>query len=171
MLITSTAKLPMTVLLCGLLGTATACNSEDTNPDNGDTDGDTDGGDTGGGDTSTGDTDGDADSASCSDVLSAFCDTDCPTYAEAASGVEADAGLETEFCFGAEVGTCGDLQYTLWNGGYGGPIQYFDNTGTLVAAWVSTDTNSYCNFESFDIWYGEQQNCELVAVEDFCATP
>ena len=60
-------------------------------------------------------------------------------------------------------------QYVLQNTGTGtGSIQYFDDSGTLVAIRKYADTPSYCRDTSFDRWYGPVLDCELEPGEDFC---
>jgi len=107
----------------------------------------------------------------CHAPLDDYCqESDCPTYEEAVAEAKEYA---LQFCDWISkrggVGKCGDLQYVLQNTGTGtGSIQYFDDSGTLVAIRKYTDTPSYCRDTSFDLWYGPVLDCELEPGEDFC---
>jgi len=102
----------------------------------------------------------------CLEQLSGFC-TECPTLEELDTQVREEIRTETD-CFYAARGTCGDLEFISVSGGYGGPTWFFDESGTLVAAEKSSDTNEFCNQTSFQQHYGYIPDCAREVTEDLC---
>ena len=109
----------------------------------------------------------------CKRPLAEYCrGAPCPTHAASVAALRAlidrykasDSGCMHR----AELGTCGALQYVSQHDGYAGHTEYFDRSGTLVAAERSSDTNSYCNGKSFGAQYGTRADCTRVASTDLC---
>jgi hypothetical protein len=96
----------------------------------------------------------------CQFPLSDYCEgSDCPTWDQAVAEAEE---LGRQRCPGwpldAYSGPCGDLKY-IFIGDLGGTIEYFDNSGALMAAERYNDVPSYCDDTSFNIWYGPIPDC------------
>ena len=75
--------------------------------------------------------------------------------------------MGTGRCLAANVGTCGDLRFTQVSDGITWTIEYFDASGTLVAAREGAD--AVTNPESPG-WsrFGERLTCSEVATENYC---
>ncbi len=108
----------------------------------------------------------------CQRPLDHYCEaSSCPTWEQAIAGAEqhvvefgCDCGLWPVH-FGA--GRCGDLRYVREDCGdeY---IEFFDASGTLVAAYWWTDgCGSVCR-GSCSVDYGFRPECELEQEQDFC---
>jgi hypothetical protein len=106
----------------------------------------------------------------CQAPLSDYCEgSDCPTWDEAVADAEEFARENCAESKRAWVGLCGELRHVGRVTGIGtAAIQYFDDSGGLVAVQVQTDTPSYCRDTSFNLWYGQILDCELVQTQDLC---
>ena len=105
-------------------------------------------------------------SRTCFQPLEAHCrNSACPNYADSVEELRRFVG--TGRCLAANVGTCGDLRFTRVSDGIAWTIEYFDASGTLVAAREGTDvvTNPECHGWSH---FGERLTCSEVATENYC---
>lgn len=109
----------------------------------------------------------------CTRPLADYCrGAPCPTHAASVAALRdlidrykaADSGCMLR----AELGTCGALQYVSEHNGYSGHTEYFDRSGTLVAAERSSDTNSFCDGKAFSARYGTHAACTQVVSTDLC---
>jgi len=110
----------------------------------------------------------------CRPPLDDYCKgSDCPTWEQAIAAAE--EFVQQVDCYGgfgcySEAGRCGDFRYVLtgcniathnW--------EYFDTTGTLVAAvWCSDGCGDPCP-SGCCVYYGFDPGCELEQEQDFCA--
>ncbi len=97
----------------------------------------------------------------------------CPTYECALAAAEDFAqqvgDCDASFgCFSA-AGRCGDFRYVRTGCNQGEETwEYFDASGTLVAAhWLTDDCGSVCR-GSCAVDYGFRAACELMQEQDFC---
>jgi len=96
--------------------------------------------------------------------------SNCPTYEQALAAAEESAvqsGCDCFFPAAFGAGRCGDLRYVREDCGdeY---IEYFDASGTLVAAhWWTDGCGSVCR-GSCSVDYGFRPECELEQEQDFC---
>jgi hypothetical protein len=107
----------------------------------------------------------------CRAPLSDYCEgSDCPTWDEAVAEAEEEARQSEDWCYvgGLGGGECGDLRYIMTRVGMGGVVQFFDDSGALVAMEVFSDAPGYCNNTSFNKWYGDRPDCELELSHTFC---
>jgi len=111
--------------------------------------------------------DGLSTSDTCHSSLDAYCaDTNCLTLVESRTRAQ-ESTTDAAYCY-AETGTCGEYVYVATSGGYGGPTEYFDSTGELVGVKVSSDTNEFCDGDSFSKFFGDVPECEHQVTQDFC---
>lgn len=68
----------------------------------------------------------------------------------------------------ATLGRCGRLYVVEEADGYSSATTYFNETGRLVAAERTSDTNSFCQ-GSFEARYGDIPTCTPAVMEDLCA--
>jgi hypothetical protein len=105
----------------------------------------------------------------CFKPLASFCggSRPCPTYAESAA--ETQRFGSSGRCFGASVGTCGQLRFTGIGDGFVSQTRYFNGAGTIVAAHTTTDAIS--QNPSCPAWthYGRRLTCEDVVTTNYCA--
>jgi hypothetical protein len=108
----------------------------------------------------------------CLRPLDHYCEgSDCPTWEQAIAVAEQHAVQSGCDCgmwpadFGA--GRCGDLRYVREDCGdeY---IEFFDASGTLVAAYWWTDGCGLVCPGSCSVDYGFRPACELEQEQDFC---
>jgi len=106
----------------------------------------------------------------CQAPLSDYCSgSACPTWDEAIADAREFAAGNCNGDWSASSGRCGEYLYVLKVTGIGtSTTQYFNASGVLVALKEETDTPSYCNETSFDLWYGPILDCELEQGENFC---
>jgi hypothetical protein len=71
-------------------------------------------------------------------------------------------------CFVAQAGSCGELRFTRFGGGFGDTTRYFDATGTIVAVHATADAiavGSACpNWKH----YGRRLVCREAVGEGYC---
>jgi hypothetical protein len=108
-----------------------------------------------------------SDERSCFLALEQHCSVfSCPSYEQ--SLVELRQFAAERFCFVAQVGRCGDLRFTRSGGGFGDTTLYFDDSGAVVAAYVTSDVvvpQSACpNWKH----YGRRVTCAQTVLEDYC---
>jgi hypothetical protein len=104
----------------------------------------------------------------CQAPLSDYCEgSECPTWEEAVAQAEelgAAGGPRCEDDTGTGMqlysGPCGDLGYISWSNWFWGYDEYFDASGTLVAAAYHDDVPDFCDGTSWEIWYGPIPDCE-----------
>jgi hypothetical protein len=96
----------------------------------------------------------------------------CPTWAQALATTEKFAvdfgcGCAAPWPFAATAGQCGDFRYVQRDCGdeY---IEFFDASGTLVAAYWWTDQCGWVCPGSCSVDYGPVPECELEQELDFC---
>jgi len=95
----------------------------------------------------------------------------CPTWEQAIAAAEKSAVRTGCDCFlfpaAFGAGRCGDLQYVREDCGdeY---IEFFDASGTLVAAYWWTDGCGLTCPGSCSVDYGFRPECELEQEQDFC---
>jgi len=96
--------------------------------------------------------------------LDAYCgDAQCPSYTVSAAKAAAEAQRAPQpwrRCLRAAVGTCGDLRFTSVSTALVGWTEYFNPTGTLVAAHIFSDVGSS--------YFGTVLSCVEVVVTDHC---
>lgn len=101
----------------------------------------------------------------CTAPLTDYCPRDCKTFGQKRSELEAAVS-----CLQSSEGICGDLNY-VENYGLGigdHQIFYYDQNGTLVAAYSESDTRQFCQNSSFDILYGTPINCVRAQTAVLC---
>ena len=111
-------------------------------------------------------------STPCLVPLSRYCGgpRPCPTYDEAVRLMTAGAESTCRGPLGSlRMGTCGEYRFTSSGHVYRGETRYFDRDGDLVAASVSSDTNEFCDRESFSAVYGRRLDCTVADAIDLCA--
>jgi len=104
----------------------------------------------------------------CQAPLSDYCEgAECPTWEEAVAQADelgAAGAPRCEDSTGTPMqlysGPCGDLGYISWSNWFWGYDEYFDASGTLVAAASHDDVPGFCDETSWKIWYGPIPNCE-----------
>jgi hypothetical protein len=104
----------------------------------------------------------------CRFPLSDYCEgAECPSWDQAVAKAEEDGRQEPEWCW-VVSGACANLRYIMTGVGLGGVLQYFDDSGALVARKVFEDVPTFCNDTSFQIWYGAPPDCEQEPSRNFC---
>jgi hypothetical protein len=111
----------------------------------------------------------------CERPLDDYCESSsCPTYEQALAAAEKSAVQSGCNCspfpaaFGA--GRCGDLRYVREDC-VEENIEFFDASGTLVAAhWWTDDCGHVCQ-HSCSVDYGFRPECEKEQEQDFCEAP
>ena len=113
-------------------------------------------------------------SCPCLRPLDEYCEgSSCPTYEQALAAAENRAMPSCGDCspFPPEAlgaGRCGDLRYVREDCGDEN-IEYFDASGTLVAAYWWTDDCGHVCRGSCSVNYGFRPECELEQEQAFCA--
>jgi hypothetical protein len=96
----------------------------------------------------------------CRGSLAEYCEqVECPTWDEQLAKVECPGNWE--------IGICGELRY-VWHQYFGAAdyyVNYFDSSGTLVTHYGHSDANGFCDYRTWDIYYGPVPSCELVPTE------
>ena len=109
----------------------------------------------------------------CQRPLDHYCEgSECPTWEEAVADAEQRAMPSCGDCspFPPEAlgaGRCGDLRYVREDCG-DERIEYFDASGTLVAAYWWTDGCGVVCPGSCSVDYGFRAECQLEQEQDFC---
>jgi hypothetical protein len=113
----------------------------------------------------------------CLRVLDDYCEgASCPTWEESFAAAEESAVLSGcqvagappgLWPFAAAAGRCGDLRYVREDC-HTESIEFFDASGTLVAAYFWTDDCGTVCPGSCSADYGFRPDCELEQEQDFC---
>ena len=99
----------------------------------------------------------------CFQPLRAYCSgSECPTYED---GMQSMQECLKGRCLNSERGVCGELRYTATSDGFSGSTRYFDSSGRLIAATLSTDAAKRVSLCQFWTHYGTPVTCQRVAVE------
>lgn len=104
----------------------------------------------------------------CGAPLSDYCEgAECPTWDEAVADAEEEGRQNEDWCW-VVAGECGNLRYIMTRVGLGGVVQFFDDSGALVAREVFSDAPGFCDNTSFNKWYGAAADCERQPSHNFC---
>jgi hypothetical protein len=108
----------------------------------------------------------------CQRPLDDYCKgSDCPSWEEAIAAAEKFASQNSCDCFPTPAaigaGRCGELRYVRVDC-HTVKIEYFDASGTLVAAYIWTDNCGHVCPDSCSVDYGFRLECELEQEQDFC---
>jgi hypothetical protein len=111
----------------------------------------------------------------CPSLCGDYCgDQPCPTYEQAIAAVE-KLVEERPFLCGScgpfasrfDAGRCGDLRYVREDCG-DDHTQFFDASGTLVAAYLWSDQWGFACWSSWASYFGFRPECEMEQEQDFC---
>lgn len=103
----------------------------------------------------------------CYASLSEYCSVwPCPAYEQ--SLAELQKPPVAPVCFVAQAGSCGELLFTRFGGGFGDTTRYYDGSRTLVAVHATSD--AYAVGSACPNWkhYGRRLSCREVIREDYC---
>ncbi len=107
----------------------------------------------------------------CERPLDEYCEgSSCPTYEQALAAAETSAAqgyCVGDFGVASTAGRCGDLRY-VHRAPHEEHLEYFDASGTLVAAYWWTDDCGHVCRGSCSVNYGARPECELEQERDFC---
>jgi hypothetical protein len=107
----------------------------------------------------------------CRAPLDAYCEgAECLTWDEAIAAAEEDGRQNAgdPSCV-ADIGQCDDVQWVRRSRGNGGYVnEYFDFSGELVAARVSSDTAEFCSNSSANVRHGPDVANGCLRTDDFC---
>jgi hypothetical protein len=98
----------------------------------------------------------------------------CPTYEQAIAAVEKLVEERPYLCGTCDVftsrfdaGRCGGLRYVREDCG-NDQTEFFDASGTLVAAYLSSDQWGLACWSFWSSYFGFRPECELEQEQDFC---
>ena len=104
---------------------------------------------------------------SCYLPLEQYCSASpCPGYEQSLVDLRQFAAGSS--CWVAEVGRCGELRFTRSGPWFGNTTLYFDESGSVVAAHVTTDSGDGSSPCPFWKHYGRRVSCVRVVLETFC---
>jgi hypothetical protein len=114
----------------------------------------------------------------CPSSLGEYCGgSTCPTYEQALTAAENLVEEMRGYCetcgpFPArfDAGRCGDLRYVREDCG-DDYTEFFDASGTLVAAYLWSDQWGFACWNSWAGYFGFRPECELEQEQNFCEVP